>query len=117
MAAADHHLYLISGTAAVVGHESAHPFDTERQISETLENLEHIGGKLSDGVSALPEFELDEECILRVYLRTPDDYEVVLAHLRKALGDDIATGDNVVFLHADICRRELMVEIDGTRCY
>ena len=34
-----HKLYLISGTAAVVGHESAFPYDVAMQSSETLTNL------------------------------------------------------------------------------
>ncbi len=117
LAGDDHHLYLISGTAAVVGHESAHPYETEPQIGETLENLKHIGGVLSAGAAELPRFELDNECVLRVYLRSVDDYELVRSRLSDELGAAVVAGDNLVFLHADICRRELMVEIDGTRCY
>ena len=117
VAADDHLLYLISGTAAVVGHESAHPYDTEQQIGETVENLNRVGDKLSDGVAELPHFSLDDECVLRVYVRSPEDYELVLSRLGDALGHPVAEGDNVVFLRSDICRRELMVEIDGTRCY
>ncbi|MEO1202143.1 MAG: hypothetical protein AAFX10_05525 [Pseudomonadota bacterium] len=117
VAADDHLLYLISGTAAVVGHESAHPYDTERQIGETVENLKHIGNKLSDGVAGLPHFALDDECVLRVYVRSPEDYALVLDRLGSALGHPVTEGDNVVFLRSDICRRELMVEVDGTRCF
>ncbi|MGW8370079.1 MAG: chorismate transformation enzyme, FkbO/Hyg5 family, partial [Gammaproteobacteria bacterium] len=39
----DHCLFVLSGTAAIVGHESAHPYQTPRQINETLENLTHLG--------------------------------------------------------------------------
>lgn len=114
VAAGDHYLFLISGTAAVVGHESAHPYETTSQITETLENLERLSSVLSEAATELPRLELDEDCVLRVYLRTPDDYDLVAGILGEALGH---IGDNVIFLHSDICRRELMVEIDGTRCF
>lgn len=108
----DHSLFLLSGTAAIVGHESAHPFDVTLQAGETLQNLE----QLCKAVTALNEdgreLVLDNDCVLRVYVRNPGDRDLVAARLQEALG---GTDSNVVFLHADICRRELMVEIDGVR--
>ena len=50
--------------------------------------------------------------VLRVYLRDPSDRDVVAHALQELLGD---IQSNVVFVQADICRSELMVEIDGTR--
>lgn len=108
----DHCLFLLSGTAAIIGHESAHPYDVALQTGETLQNLD----QLCKAVTALNddgrELVLDSDCVLRVYVRNPDDRDLVAARLREALG---GTDSNVVFLHADICRRELMVEIDGVR--
>lgn len=108
----DHSLFLLSGTAAIIGHESAHPYDVSLQAGETLQNLD----QLCKAVSALDkdgrELRLDGECVLRVYLRDPGDRDLVAERLQEVLGGNCS---NVVFLHADICRRELMVEIDGVR--
>ena len=110
----DHHLFLISGTAAIVGHESAHPYDTELQLEETLDNLEHLARAMSNAPGGGPDLELDTDSILRVYLRDPKDLNRVAHRLRRYLG---SIDRNVVFLRADICRRELMVEIDGVRYF
>jgi len=59
-----------------------------------------------------PRLVLDDECVLRVYLRDPNDREFVAKKLSALFG---SVKSNVVFLHANICRRELMVEIDGVR--
>jgi chorismate lyase/3-hydroxybenzoate synthase len=110
----DHHLFLISGTAAIIGHESAHPYDTKLQLEETLDNLEHLARAMSDAPGGGPEMKLDNDSILRVYLRDASDLEPVAERLRAQLG---SIDRNVVFLRADICRRELMVEIDGVRYF
>ena len=55
-------------------------------------------------------FVLDRNSTVRVYVRNPQDREIVTARLNEYLG---SIDNNVVFLHADICRRELMVEIEG----
>ena len=108
----DYRLHLISGTAAIVGHESMHPDDTEAQLDETLRNLD----SLCEAISAIedngPAFELDAQCVLRVYLRDPNERGAISRLLLERLGHDAS---QVVFLHGDICRRELMVEIDGVR--
>lgn len=108
---AEHSLFLISGTAAIVGHESAHPHDTVLQISETLRNLDELCAAMS-GLHDGPRLVLDNECVLRVYLRDSNDLEFVARKLNGMFG---SVRSNVVFLHANICRRELMVEIDGVR--
>lgn len=108
----DHSLFLLSGTAAIIGHESAHPYDVALQAGETLQNLD----QLCKAITALDkdgrELLLDGDCVLRVYLRNPGDRDLVAERLQEVLG---GTSSNVVFLQADICRRELMVEIDGVR--
>jgi chorismate lyase/3-hydroxybenzoate synthase len=114
VATQDHHLFLISGTASIIGHETVHPYETHLQIDETLHNLEHLARALSDAPGGGPQLELDTDSILRVYLRDPDDLDRVADRLRAHLG---SIDRNVVFLRADICRRELMVEIDGVRYF
>jgi len=62
---------------------------------------------LSETVSVL-----DKSSILRVYLRDPDDITVIASKLEAQLG---LCNDQLAFLQGNICRRELVVEIDGIR--
>ena len=105
-------LHLISGTAAIVGHESMHPGDTQAQLDETLRNLDTLCHAVSEIDQAGPKLVLDEQSVLRVYLRDPDDYPAIAKSIRERLG---LGPDQVVFLRGDICRQELMLEIDGVR--
>ena len=109
---ADHCLRLISGTAAIVGHESMHPDDTLAQLDETLRNLDSLCDAVSESAKGSSRLVLDDRSVLRVYLRNPGDYAVVAQKLWDRLGPG---ADQVAFLHADICRRELLLEIDGVR--
>jgi len=108
----EHVLFMLSGTAAVVGHDSAHPFDVESQTHETFENLDLLVNALTRAGPHRGHPGLDENSILRVYLRNPADHSQVVQHFRKTLGRDTR---NVSFLQGDICRRELMIEIDGVK--
>ncbi len=94
----------ISGTAAVVGHASAHQDDLDAQLAETLTNLEALLS--SSGMSA----GFDRRSPLKVYVRHAADAPRVRAILQDRL-----PGVPVLLLHGEICRRELLVEIDGWR--
>lgn len=94
----------ISGTAAVVGHASAHQDDLNAQLEETLLNLETL--LASAGMAA----GFDTHSPLKTYLRHPGDAAQVRAFLQGRL-----PGVPVLLLHGDICRSELLVEIDGWR--
>lgn len=107
-----HKLFLISGTAAVVGHESNFPYDTSLQTTETFKNLTY----LCDAISKLDgddmQLELDDQSILRVYLRDPEDYALAVERIEQHFG---ISHEHVAYLHGIICRRELMIEIDGVK--
>jgi chorismate lyase/3-hydroxybenzoate synthase len=94
----------ISGTAAVVGHASAHADDLQRQLVETFTNLDallqHAG--MPSG--------LDTQSPLKAYVRYPNDAAQVRRFIHERL-----PGVPVLLLHGDICRGELLVEIDGWR--
>ena len=94
----------ISGTAAVVGHASTHQDDLAAQLAETLTNLEAL---LSS--SGMPP-GFDQRSSLKAYVRHPADAPRVRAFLHERL-----PGVPALLLHGDICRRELLVEIDGWR--
>jgi chorismate lyase / 3-hydroxybenzoate synthase len=94
----------ISGTAAVVGHASAHEDDLQAQLGETLTNLQALLS--SAGMAAA----FDGHSPLKVYVRHGADAPLVRDFLQSRLA-----GVPVLLLHGDICRSELLVEIDGWR--
>jgi chorismate lyase / 3-hydroxybenzoate synthase len=100
----------VSGTASIVGYESVHAGDVRAQVRETVVNLQAVLGNASSKCSARWSLR-DLHGV--VYVRHARDHAAVvdeLAGVAPELGRD--AGD-LVFLHADICRRELDVEIEG----
>ncbi|WP_342989133.1 MULTISPECIES: PTS cellobiose transporter subunit IIC [Bacteroides] len=96
----------ISGTAAIRGEESVTTGDVLSQTEITLENIQHLIG-LEEGREKLPEHS-GKLGLLRVYLKNEEDAPAVKADLDK-LCPDIP----IVYLYADVCREELLVEIEG----
>ena len=94
----------ISGTAAVVGHASAHAGDIDAQLAETLRNLEALlaAGGLPAGFG--------RNAPLKAYVRHPEHVAVVQAFATKHFPEA-----PLLLLHGDICREELLIEIDGWR--
>lgn len=99
---------LISGTAAVVGHESRHADSVAAQLDETLVNLDSLIAAAHARRPDLP-LRMGAGTTLKVYVREFDEMALVERLLRAKL--DPAVG--FVVLHSAICRRELRVEIDG----
>jgi chorismate lyase/3-hydroxybenzoate synthase len=97
---------LISGTAAVVGHASRHDDDVLAQLDETLANLDSL---LRQSGIADPHF--GAASCLKIYLRDPANADMVVRKLRAHAPE---LGDLLV-LAGDICRAELLVEIDGAQ--
>lgn len=101
----------VSGTASIVGHRSIHPDDAVAQTREIIVNLEALLAEASRH-GAGPAYRLDE-LGARVYLRRPADLPAVRGVLAAALGE----GAPVVYLHADVCRADLLVEIEAQACH
>ncbi|MDG4595226.1 MAG: hypothetical protein P9F75_05970 [Candidatus Contendobacter sp.] len=98
----DDHLY-ISGTASVVGHASQH-LDLMAQLDETLLNLEALIAQANQRTSAPLR-----PALLRVYVRPDIDPGPARGRIAQMFGPDTP----LLFLRADICRRELLIEIEG----
>lgn len=100
-------LLLMSGTASVVGHATKHVGDVAAQAHETIANIESVLGE-ANRLADRAKFRLcDLAC--RVYVRRPED----LPRLRAALADRAGGELNAVYLQADICRADLLLEIEG----
>lgn len=91
----DRRLVYISGTAAIRGEESLDGVGLEGQLRITMENIGQLTGK------ARP-------VMLRVYLKNKSDYEEA-----KVLLADYGLPVPVVYMRADVCREELLIEIEG----
>jgi len=99
-------LLFISGTASIVGHRSLHPGDVLAQSHETLDNIAAVLAE-ANSVSRLGPFNL-ADLSYRVYVRSAEHVDVVRAALQQRCGKVSA-----VYLQADICRVELLVEIEA----
>ncbi|MEO8671412.1 MAG: pteridine-dependent deoxygenase [Tahibacter sp.] len=93
----------ISGTAAVVGHASRHTGDLAAQLDETFANLDSLRA------SAGHRDGFDGSSVLKAYVRHAADAEPVSRELQRRLPPEVAR----LVLLGDICRAELLVEIDG----
>jgi chorismate lyase / 3-hydroxybenzoate synthase len=98
----------ISGTASILGHRSIHVGDTAAQTRETLANLEALLEQANRAERGA-RFTLGS-LALKVYVRRPADLPVIRAQLAAALDPQ----QPVIYLQADICRQDLLVEIEAT---
>jgi chorismate lyase / 3-hydroxybenzoate synthase len=100
-------LLLVSGTSSIVGHASLHDGDIEAQLRETLVNLDtvlhraHASGRMASQT-------LSADSLVKAYVRRHDDAAEVESGLRDHYGPDVPT----LVVAADICRSELLVEIE-----
>ncbi len=104
----DHYSLYISGTASIVGHQSLHAGDVRLQVQETLENLSTLIETTAreEGVGLHGLASLNR---LKVYIRHPQHLEVVQASLDAVIAPWVPR----LYLQADICRDDLLLEIEG----
>jgi chorismate lyase / 3-hydroxybenzoate synthase len=98
----------ISGTASIVGHRSLHPGDVAAQTRETLSNI----GALVRQANRLQRsgcFSMDV-LAYKVYVRRSAD----LAAIQRELACGLGSAAQTIYLQADICRQDLLVEIEAT---
>ncbi|HUX81833.1 MAG TPA: hypothetical protein VMV35_03255 [Halothiobacillus sp.] len=106
----DQSVLFVSGTASIVGHESVHPNDVVAQTRETLTNIEAIvteANRLLSANSGQPAFNL-ADLSYRVYVRHAADMSHIHAEMVRWIGVPV----DALFLQADVCRQELLVEIE-----
>jgi chorismate lyase/3-hydroxybenzoate synthase len=106
----DGSLLLTSGTASIRGHESIHSFDAPAQIDETLTNLDRVMQEANRICGSTGAGHQDSN-LYRVYLRDRADLDGVSDRM---ISHQMSSKE-LVFLQADICRRELGVEIEGVQ--
>ena len=102
-----HRLLLVSGTASIVGHASMHAGNLAAQIDETFRNIDALVER-STAEHLIRPTPLDRGSIVKAYLRDASEAAGVARELRRRLGPSVP----VLLLAADICRSDLLIEIE-----
>lgn len=97
----------ISGTAAIRGEESCLN-DIVQQTRLTMENIDYLIGKENRVRAGVNINAVEKYALIRVYLKNVEDVEVVREYINKHYPDIPK-----FFLFADVCREELLIEIEG----
>lgn len=100
----------ISGTASIVGHETVHTGDVRAQTRETVTNLRAVIATAQARTSAALALERLHCC---VYVRHAADAAAVREELDVAWGAGSSAARSAVVVQADICRADLLVEVEG----
>lgn len=105
---ADRRMMVVAGTASIVGEDSCHLGQFERQFVETCRNLESLIEML-DPAPGASERSLSDFRELRVYLVDEEKRGELLALL-----DERFPGlEHLELMTAALCRRDLLVEMEG----
>jgi hypothetical protein len=106
----DRGLILVGGTASVRGEDSLHVGSLPMQVRETLINLATVIESACGGSGQRDERDLLAQYReLRVYYPRPADAGEIEAIVRDALAPEC----RIEMRRADLCRAELLVEIEG----
>ena len=97
----------ISGTASIVGHASAHAGDQCEQTREVLRNIRALINTANQRIGGA-RYAL-ERLYYKVYVRRAEHQPSIERELRRAVG----AAARVLYLQADICRHDLLVEIEA----
>jgi chorismate lyase / 3-hydroxybenzoate synthase len=101
------HLFL-SGTASVVGHASQHIGEPHCQTRQILHNLTTLT-RHTEQLHGFTCGQMDRQALLKVYIRHPEHLSAIADILKQELPDRT----QILYLQGDICRRELLVEVEG----
>lgn len=99
----------ISGTASIVGQETVGLNDVEKQTYVTIDNIEQLAS-VANLRSHYPELTVfpDKYAYVRVYVKNEEDIPAVKVICQGNFGAVPMT-----FVKADICRADLLVEIEA----
>ncbi len=98
----------VSGTSSIVGHETRHGGDAAAQTRESIANIAAV---LSEANRLLADRRYSFDALtLKVYVRRPSDLTAVAAQIEASE----ARLAPIVYLQADICREDMMEEIEAS---
>ena len=97
----------VSGTAAIRGEQSMDANSASSQTIQTIQNIEYLVSKENLQKYRCKSYDL-HYVNLRVYIKNDKDYDEIRQIVEKRY-----PGIPTVYTIADICRPELLVEIEG----
>jgi chorismate lyase/3-hydroxybenzoate synthase len=101
---------LVSGTASIVGHESRHLDNVAAQLAELKTNIRSLIGH---AVAMHFPGATAQQCRaegFKLYVRD----RALLRQLRESIAEYFPADAPLLILEGDICRRELLVEVEGS---
>lgn len=98
----------LAGTASVIGHASQHVGSAHAQTQEILNNISTVLRHAHDTYTAR-SFLDPSQGSYKIYIRHQDD----VGKIRQVIKDSPLSLTQPLFLQGDLCRRELLVEIEG----
>lgn len=101
-------ILFVSGTASITGHDTQYAGDINRQTEICLTNIEQL---VSTAVieQKMTAITLRDFSQFKVYIKNPKDIDTVRTHIQQILGPSAP----VYYLHGDMCRSDLSVEIEA----
>ncbi len=99
---------LIAGTASVVGHISAHIGEPHKQTLEILHNLNALITQ-TERLHEITRGQWSRQALFKMYVRHPEHVSVI----RNVLQSRLPSHAQVLYLQGEMCRRELLLEIEG----
>ncbi len=101
---------LISGTASIVGYRSVHDGNVLAQTREAVENIRALVAE-ANRVAGTRAFDIGD-LAYKVYVRRAADLPACAEELRRTFGPSAG----ILYLRADICRSDLLIEIEAVGC-
>ncbi|WP_123103751.1 hypothetical protein [Acidithiobacillus sulfuriphilus] len=99
----------ISGTASIIGHQTRYGGDVAAQTRESMANIAAVIAETNRVAATTSLYDLND-LSYKVYLRHITDLPIVRAELDLL----VTPAAPVFYLQADICRQDLLVEIEAT---
>ena len=99
-------MIFVSGTSSVVGHETVHVGNVGAQLDETLRNLDEVIACAASRIGRTAKFS--DSATAKLYVRNAADADQVAMRVRE-----IAPDTSLLVVEADICRADLLLEIEA----
>jgi len=99
---------LIAGTASVVGHVSVHIGDPHKQTLEIMYNLNALLTH-TEQLHGITRGQWYGQALFKVYIRHPEH----VAMIRDILQEQLPSHTQVLYLQGEMCRSELLLEVEG----
>jgi chorismate lyase/3-hydroxybenzoate synthase len=100
---------LIGGTASILGEDSVHVGDVHAQVDETLRNMSALIAAARRDDTESTASVLARMTSIRIYIRDAGDAGAILSAVEQVCREDASIEAAV----ADVCRPELLVEIEA----